>query len=79
MQRISLNYYFAKSTEPRDRMVKVPIDTRTWCRPFVFTTQVYLDRGSNPYLPHARRTLYLYATAAVYLLGLKDVKRDINK
>ena len=27
-----------------------------------FTTQVCRDRRSNPDLPHARRTLYLYAT-----------------
>ena len=31
----------------------------------VLTTQVCGDWGSNPYLPHARRTLYLYDTAAV--------------
>ena len=31
----------------------------------VFTTKVCCDRGSNPGLPHARRTLYLYATVAV--------------
>ena len=31
----------------------------------VFTTQVCRDRGSNPDLSHARRTLYLHATAAV--------------
>ena len=31
----------------------------------VFTTQVCRDRGSNPDLPHARQTLYLYAKAAV--------------
>ena len=31
----------------------------------VFTTLVCRDRGSNPDLPHARRTLYLYANAAV--------------
>ena len=31
----------------------------------VFTTQVYRERGSNPNLLHARRTLYLFATAAV--------------
>ena len=30
-----------------------------------FTTWVCRDRGSNPTLPHAMRTLYLYATAAV--------------
>ena len=30
----------------------------------VFTTQVCRDRGSNPDFPHARRTLYLYTTAA---------------
>ena len=34
----------------------------------VFTTYVCRDRGSNPDLPHARRTLYLYATAAVHIL-----------
>ena len=33
----------------------------------VFTTWVCLDRGSNPDIPHARRTLYLYATAAVVM------------
>ena len=32
----------------------------------VFTTQVCRDRGSNRDLQHARRTLYLYATAAVH-------------
>ena len=32
----------------------------------IFTTWVYRDRGSNPDLPHARRTLSLYSTAAVY-------------
>ena len=32
----------------------------------VFTIQVCWDRGSNLYLPHARRTFYLYATAAFY-------------
>ena len=32
----------------------------------VFTTLVCHDRGLNPDLPHARRTFYLYATAAVY-------------
>ena len=31
----------------------------------VFTTQVCRDRWSDPDLPHARRTLYLYAAAAV--------------
>ena len=34
----------------------------------VCTSQVCRDRGSNPELPHARRTLYLYATAAVQML-----------
>ena len=33
----------------------------------VFTTQVCRDLGLNPDLLHARRTLYLYATAAVIL------------
>ena len=33
------------------------------CHLPVFTTQVCRDRWSNPGLPHARRTLYLYATA----------------
>ena len=32
----------------------------------VFTIQVCCDRGLNSYLPHARRTFYLYATAAFY-------------
>ena len=31
----------------------------------VFTTKVCRDRGSNPDLLHARRTLYIYATTAV--------------
>ena len=34
----------------------------------VFTTQFCCDRGSNPDLPNARRTLYLYATAAVFIV-----------
>ena len=35
----------------------------------VFTNRVYRDRESNPDLPHTRRTLYLYATAAVWVGG----------
>ena len=35
----------------------------------VFTTQVCRVRGSNPDLPHARRTLYLYAIAGVCSLS----------
>ena len=38
------------------------------------------DRGSNPYLPHARRTLFLYATAAVELMeSWLILERDYNK
>ena len=49
-------------------------DTHTCCRAFgneddlheaVLMTEVCADRGSNPDLPHARRTLYLFATAAL--------------
>ena len=36
----------------------------------VLTTQVYADRGSNPDLPHARRTLYLYAIVVVLTIEL---------
>ena len=36
----------------------------------VFTTKVCRDRGSNPDLPQARRTLYLFATAAVKKVSL---------
>ena len=32
----------------------------------VFTTWVFRDRGSNPDLPHSRRTLYFYVIAAVH-------------
>ena len=46
-------------------------DTHICCRAFgngAVTTsfKVSLDRGSNPDLPHAKRTLYHLATAAVY-------------
>ena len=34
----------------------------------VFTTRVCRDRGSNSDLPNARRTFYLYATAAVAIV-----------
>ena len=38
------------------------------------------DRGSNPYLPHARRTLFLYATAAVELIeSWLWLEREYNK
>ena len=37
------------------------------------------DRGSNPDLPHARRTLYLFATAAVRSLYDKMVNIEVLK
>ena len=40
----------------------------------VFTTQVCRDRGSNSDLPHARRTLYLYATTAVAEKEKQNIK-----
>ena len=48
----------------------------------VCTTQVCRDRGSNPDLPHARRTLYLYATAAVQMVressGHRTMTMDVR-
>ena len=41
-----------------------------------FATRVCRDRGPNPSLPHAKRTLYLYTTAAAPLLySLKNKPR----
>ena len=42
----------------------------------VFMTQVRRNRGFNPDLPHPRRTLYLYATAAA--LGNYDHERMLH-
>ena len=44
----------------------------------VFTTRICRDRGSIPDLPHARRTLYLYATAAVRII-LKRAKNIVSE
>ena len=49
------------SSRPVTRIMRLAVELS---QP-VFTTQVCRDQGSNPNLPHARRTLYLYATAAV--------------
>ena len=57
----TLNYGHLRSSPVCERLaVKLS--------PPVFTTQVCRDRGSNPDLSHARRMLYLYATAVDNIL-----------
>ena len=60
---------------PRRTMTPIPVVEYLAVElslPFL-TTEVFTDRESNPDLPHSRRTLYHYATAAVYLYEEIDV------
>ena len=59
--------------------------SHTCCRAFgsgaviaCFTTQVCRDWESKPNLPHARQTLFLYATATMSWMGLISLKALIS-
>ena len=56
-------------------------DTHTCCRAFLPVLPVVMTyRGSNPDLPHARHTLYLYTIAVVWIHWInKPEKEELKK